>query len=68
MYEVSKSKNERCGVCNIIIEGKFYIFENPKITFIMNKNLSGNSKNVVHIIKCSYCKKVYIGCTQALEQ
>ena len=34
-YEVLKSKINRCGVCNI--EGKSYTFENPKITFIINK-------------------------------
>ena len=37
-----------------------YIFENPKIKFKMNKNLSFNSKNVVYIIECDNCKEAYI--------
>ena len=58
---------EWCGVCNIIIERKSYNFENPKTTFIINRNLSCNSKNVVYIIECNKCEKVYIGSTQVLN-
>ena len=49
----TKCKNKRCGVCDIIIEGKPYTFKNPKRKFIMNKDLSCNSKNVVYIIECN---------------
>ena len=41
-HKITKYKNKRCGVCNIIIEGKFFTFENPKTIFIMNKDLSCN--------------------------
>ena len=58
---------QECEVCNIIIEGKSYTLENPQMRFMINKNLSCNSKNVVYVIKCSKCKKVYIGLTQALN-
>ena len=37
-----KCKNKRCGVCNMIIEGKSYTFEKPKKTFIINRNLTCN--------------------------
>ena len=67
MYGVSKFNNKRCGVCNIIIEGKSYTSENLKITFIKNRNLSCNPKNVVYIIKCTNYNKIYIGCTQMLN-
>ena len=43
-YGVTKCKNKRCEVCNIIIKRKSYTFENPKTKFIMNKNVSCNSK------------------------
>ena len=50
-------RHKRCGVCNIIIEGKFYTFENTKTILIMNKNLSCNSKNIAYKIQCYNCKK-----------
>ena len=55
---VTKCKTKLCGVCDIIIEGKFYTFKNPKTKFIINKVLSFNSKNVVYIIECNKCKEV----------
>ena len=51
MQGVTKCKNKRCGLCNIIIKGKSFIFEKLKETFIMNKNLRCNSKNVVYVIE-----------------
>ena len=50
----------------MITEGKYYTFKNPEIKFKINKDLSGNSKNVVYIIECSKCKEIYIASTQAL--
>ena len=41
---VTKCKNKRCKICDIIIEGKSYIFKNPETKFKINKNLSCNSK------------------------
>ena len=35
--------------------------------FKIDKDLSCNSKIVVYIIKCSKCKEIYIGSTQALN-
>ena len=54
---VTKCKNKRCGVYNIIIEGNFYAFKNPKTKSIVNKDLSCKSKNVVYIIECNKSKK-----------
>ena len=64
---VTKCKNKRCKICDIIIEGKSYTFKNPETKFKINKNLSCNSKNVVYVIKCNECKEIYIGSTQALN-
>ena len=61
--ESQKCKNKRRGSCNIVIEGKSYIFENPKIKFIISINLSCHSKNVVDIIECNKCKEVHIRST-----
>ena len=55
------------GLSNIIIEGKSYTFDNPKSIFIINKNLSCNSKTIIYIIKCTNCNEIYIGSTQALN-
>jgi len=65
---VSKCGNRRCGVCNIIIEGTTYTFKNPHTTFKINRNLDCTSKNVVYVIECTNCKKIYIGCTSSLNK
>ena len=64
---VTKCKNKRSKICDIIIEGKSYTFKNPETKFKINKNLSCNSKNLVYVIECNECKKIYIGSTQALN-
>ena len=38
-----------------------------KSTFIINRNLSCNSKNVVYMIKYTKYDKIYIACTQELN-
>ena len=62
---VTKCKNKGCKICDTIIEGKSYVFQNPETKFKINKNLSCNSKNVVYKIECSECKEIYIWSTQA---
>ena len=54
-------------ICDIVIEGKSYTFKDPVTRFKINKNLSCNSKNVVHIIEYNECKEIHIGSTQALN-
>ena len=67
--EVTKCNNERCKVCDIIIEVKFYTFKNIENKFKINKKkLSCNSQKVVYIIECNECKEIYIGSTQPLIQ
>ena len=39
-----------------------------KEAFIMNKNLSCNSKNVIYIIECENCKQTYVGCTKIFNK
>ena len=41
---VTKWKNKRCKICDIIIEGKSHTFKKPETKFKMNKNLSCDSK------------------------
>ena len=64
---VTKCKNKRCKICDIIIEGKSYTFKNPETKFKINNNLSCNSKNAVFVIECNECKEIYIGSKQALN-
>ena len=45
------------NVCIIIIEGKSYTFENLKTEFMINRNLSCNSKCLVNVIKCIKIKR-----------
>ena len=64
-HGVTKCKNKGCGVYNIIMEETSYIFENPEMTLIMNRNLSYNVVYIIDIDKCK--KKVYIGSARALR-
>ena len=41
-YRFTKCNDKKWGVCIIITERKFYTFENSKITFTVNRNLSCN--------------------------
>ena len=62
---VTKCNKKRCKICDIIIEGKSYIFKNPETKFKINKDLTCDSKkNVVYIIECGKCKEIYIGPTK----
>ena len=63
----NKCKNKRCRVWDIIIEGKYSTFKNPKPKFMISKDLSCNSKNVTYIIGCNKCKEVYTGLVQVLN-
>ena len=56
-----KCKQKRGGVWDSIIDGKSYTFENPKTKFMINKDVSCDSKNIVYIMKCNKFKEVYIG-------
>ena len=46
---------------------KILYIEYPKTTFIINKKLSCNSKNVVYVIECRKCKKVYFVLIETLN-
>ena len=58
---------KRYEVCTTIMEGKYYTFKTPKMTFIEIRNLSCNSENIVYVIKCSKCKEIYKRPTKALN-
>ena len=44
--------------------GIIITFKDSKKTFIMNKNLRCNLKNVIYMTECENCKQTYIGCTK----
>ena len=52
---VTKFKNKRCAICNP--RRKILQLQIPHTTFIVNKNLSCNSINVVYVIECCNSKK-----------
>ena len=43
---VTKCKNNRFGVCDIIIKGKSYTVKNSERKFSINKNLRCNAKTL----------------------
>ena len=55
IHEVTKCKNKKYGVCNIIIEGISNNFENPKAKLKINRDFCSSSINVVYTIKCNKC-------------
>ena len=61
-HSVSKCKNKRCQVCNIIIKRKFSASENPQNN-IHNKLRSKFQfkKIIFYIIKYTSCNEIYIG-------
>ena len=65
---VTKCNKKRCGVCDILIEGRSYQLKNSHIPFNIKRNLTCNSKNVIYVIECTNCEDNYIGCTQSLNQ
>ena len=60
------SESQKQYVCNIILEGKYYTFKKPKKTFIINRNLCCNFRNLLYIIQFTNSKQIYIGCAQSL--
>ena len=65
---VSKCKNKRCKICDIIIEGKHFMFKHSGSYFEIKRNLTCTSKNVVYVLQCDKCKEEYIGSTKQLNQ
>lgn len=63
---VTKCNKQKCGVCDIILEGKTYTFTNPHRTFKIKNNLNCTSKNVIYVLQCELCKESYIGATKNL--
>ena len=64
---VKKCENSKCGVCNVLIEGKEYYFKNATKAFEIRKNLTCNSHNVIYALECENCRENYIGLTQDLQ-
>ena len=64
---VSRCKNKRCKICNILIEGRNFKFKHSTSIFEIKRNLTCTSKNVVYVLQCDNCKEEYIGSTKQLN-
>lgn len=61
--KVVKCNVSRCGTCSVIITGFNYCLPN-NITIFPNVVISCRSKNLIYILKCSFCSSFYIGETE----
>jgi hypothetical protein len=59
-FKVTKCNRARCKTCPILIEGTNFNFENGTHAFI-NENMTCTSQNVLYVMKCGNCPKLYIG-------
>ena len=64
---VSRCKNKRCKICDILIEGRNFKFKHSASNFEIKRNLTCTSKNVVYVLQCDNCKEEYIGSTKQLN-
>ena len=58
-FRVTKCNGPRCQICTFILEG--YYFQFPQQLFFVNAHMTCNVKNVLYVIKCAGCEKIYIG-------
>ena len=63
---ISKCNSKKCGLCDLLLEGSFFEFNNGK-KFKINDNMSCDVKNVIYVIRCNGCKLEYIGETANLR-
>ena len=61
---VTKCKNIRCKCCHNIYEGNTFYFENKNIHFQIKTEMNCSTKNVIYVLVCCGCKKIYIGETK----
>ena len=62
-----KCNKPRCTLCSKIIEGTSYEFNNSE-QFIIQRELTCDSKNVIYVLKCNGCNLNYIGVTNDLRK
>lgn len=62
---ITKCGDPRCSCCPILITGKTLNLkvENRNMTFIINRNMNCQSRNVIYIIRCKGCNDIYVGQT-----
>ena len=58
-YKVTKCLAARCKICDILIEGHTFKFNQKE--FKVNENMSCSVMNCIYAIKCGGCSKSYIG-------
>lgn len=63
VYSVKKCRRERCLTCVQILERKMLITVNNHNIYF-NKTMTCISKNVIYLLICDNCKKLYIGETK----
>ena len=59
-FQVQKCKHSRCKTCPILISLKKEIHLKGK-TICFNQNMNCRSKNVVYVLICRSCDKIYVG-------
>lgn len=63
----NKCKQNRCATCKFILEGREVEFSHANKTFILYRNFSCNSTNLIYKITCKGCNEYYIGQTANLK-
>jgi hypothetical protein len=58
---VSKCLNNRCGLCDYLLEGSSFQFKNKR--FYIKEDMNCNVQNVIYVLVCNGCKEFYIGQT-----
>lgn len=58
-FEVTKCQDSRCGTCPYIKQGHHFNFGGKQ--FIVNNNMSCQTRNLLYVITCSGCGELYIG-------
>ena len=59
IFEVTKCKKSRCGLCKHIKEGSSFSFNGE--TFSVHSDMPCTVKNIIYAIECRGCGKYYIG-------
>jgi hypothetical protein len=64
--KVTKCGDKRCSLCQNIIEGSEFIFNNCNKNFVIRKDMDCNTKFCIYAMRCR-CGKTYIGETKDLR-
>lgn len=62
-HKTYKCQEPRCKTCPLFVEKNRHVSFGQKIVYF-NKNMSCKSKNIIYVLTCSGCKKLYVGETK----